>query len=45
MLAALASDPVTSLARSLDVVTVALGVMREISLDTAGIMVALLAAT
>jgi hypothetical protein len=42
---ALASEPVTSLARSLEVVTVALGVTRVISLDTVEIMVELLAAT
>ena len=44
-LEALASDPVTSLARSLEVVTVALGATCVISLDTVEIMVALLAAT
>ena len=44
-LEALASEPVTSLARSLEVVTVALGVTCVISLDTVEIMVELLAAT
>src|SRR5215467_10659497 len=44
-LEALASDPVTSLARSLEVVTLAVGATRVNSLDTVLIMVALLAAT
>jgi len=41
----LASEPVTSLARSLELVTVALGMSAEISLDTAVMSEALLAAT